>query len=73
MREGEYGAVLGDPIEGSWLAHRACCPLPLNESFARIRNEGGGFAAFLEEGILISSAFPFRGRFPAGADRVDTV
>lgn len=23
MREGEYGAVLGDPIEGSGSAHRA--------------------------------------------------
>ena len=32
-----------------------------------MRNEGGGFAAFLEEGILVSSAFPSRGRCPAGA------
>ena len=71
MREGEYGAVLGDQIEGG--AHRACCPLPLNESFARMRNEGGGFAAFLEEGILVSSAFPSRGRCPAGADRAQAV
>ena len=46
MREGEYGAVLGNQIEGVGLAHRACCPLPLSESFARMRNEGGGFAAF---------------------------
>ena len=23
-----------------------------------MRNEGGGFAAFLEDGILVSSAFP---------------
>ena len=32
MREGEYGALLGDPIEG-------------NEELG-MRNEGGGFAAF---------------------------
>ena len=57
MREGEYGAVLGDQIEGK----------------LGIRNEGGGFAAFLEEGILVSSAFPSRGRCPAGADRADIV
>ena len=35
-----------------------------------MRNEGGGFAAFLEDGILVSPAFPSRGRCPAGADRV---
>ena len=34
-----------------------------------MRNEGGGFAAFLEDGILVSSAFPSRGRCPEGADR----
>ena len=27
----------------------ACCPLPLNESFAQVRNEGGGFAAIDDE------------------------
>ena len=58
MREGEYGAVLEDRIEGGEGAHRACCPLTLNESFARMRNEGGGFAAFLEEGILVSQPSP---------------
>ena len=57
MREGEYGAVLGDPIEGE----------------LGIRNEGGGFAAFLEEGILVPSVFPSRGRCPEGADRADMV
>ena len=45
MREGEYGAVLEGQIGGEG-AHRACCPLTLNESFARMKNEGGGFAAF---------------------------
>lgn len=39
MREGEYGAVLEDQIEGGEGVHRARCPLTLNESFARIRNE----------------------------------
>ena len=34
-----------------------------------MKNEGGGFAAFLEDGILVSSAFPSRGRCPEGADR----
>ena len=53
MREGEYGAVLGNQIEGE----------------LGIRNEGGGFAAFLEEGVLVPSAFLSRGRCPAGADR----
>ena len=62
MREGEYGAVLGDQIEGGGLVHRACCALTLYERFARMRNEGGGFAAFLEDGILVSSTFPMRGR-----------
>ena len=38
-----------------------------------MRNEGGGFAAFLDDGILVSSAFPSRGRCPEGADRVTTV
>ena len=57
MREGEYGAVLGDPIEGE----------------LGIRNEGGGFAAFLEEGIPVPSAFSSRGRCPAEADRADMV
>ena len=68
MREGEYGAVLGDQIEGG-VAHRACCPLPLNESFARMRNEGGGFAAFFRGWYPRIAAFPSRGRCPAGADR----
>ena len=27
----------------------ACCPLPLNESFAQVRNEGGGFAEIDDE------------------------
>ena len=30
---------------------------------------GGGFAAMLDDGILVSSAFPSRGRCPVGADR----
>lgn len=45
MREGEYGAVLGNQIEEVGLAHRACCPLTLNESFARMRNEELGIKA----------------------------
>ena len=64
MREGEYGAVLGDPIEG-------------NEELG-IRNEElemkvAASPPFLEDGILASSAFPSRGRCPAGADRADMV
>ena len=35
----------------------------------RVQGSGGGFAAFLEDGILASSAFPSKGRCPAGADR----
>ena len=27
----------------------ACCPLPLNESFAQVRNEDGGFAEIDDE------------------------
>ena len=50
MREGEYGAVLGDPIEGE----------------LGIRNEGGGFAAFLEEGILVSQPSPLGEGAPQG-------
>ena len=34
-------------VRGSGLAPRACCPLMGNEIFARIRNEGGGFAEIL--------------------------
>ena len=26
-----------------------CCPLPMNESFAQVRNEGGGFAEIDDE------------------------
>ena len=37
------------------------------------KGSGGGFAAFLEEGILVSSAFPSRGRCPEGADRAQAV
>ena len=64
MREGEYGALLGDPIEG-------------NEELG-IRNEElemkvAASPPFLEDGILVSSAFPSRGRCPAGADRADMV
>ena len=66
MREGEYGAVLEDQIERVGLAHRACCPLTLNESFARMRNEDGGFAAFLEEGILVSQLSPLGEGAPQG-------
>ena len=57
MREGEYGALLGDPIEGE----------------LGIRNEGGGFAAFLEDAIPRIAAFPLRGRCPEGADRADII
>ena len=64
MREGEYGALLGDPIEG-------------NEELG-IRNEElemkvAASPPFLEDGILVSSAFPSWGRCPAGADRADMV
>ena len=64
MREGEYGTLLGDPIEG-------------NEELG-IRNEElemkvAASPPFLEDGILVSSAFPSRGRCPAGADRADMV
>ena len=64
MREGEYVAVLGDPIEG-------------NEELG-IRNEElemkvAASPPFLEDGILVSSAFPSRGRCPAGADRASAV
>ncbi len=64
MREGEYGAVLGNPIEG-------------NEELG-MRNEElemkvAASPPFLEDGILVSSAFPSRGRCPAGADRADMV
>ena len=53
MREGEYEALLGDPIEG-------------NEELG-IRNEElemkvAASPPFLEDGILVSSAFPSRGR-----------
>ena len=34
---------------GIGLASMACCPLPLNESFAQVRNEGGGFAEIDDE------------------------
>ena len=51
MREGEYGAVLGNQIEGVGLAHKECCPLTLNESFARIRNE--------ELGMKVAASPPF--------------
>ncbi len=50
MREGEYGAVLGNQIEGK----------------LGIRNEGGGFAAFLEEGILVSQPSPLGEGAPQG-------
>ena len=36
----------------------------------RVQGSRGGFAAFLDDGIPVSSAFPSRGRCPAGADRV---
>ena len=35
-----------------------------------VQGSGGGFAAFLEEGILDTQAFPAWGRCPVGADRV---
>ena len=35
----------------------------------KVQGSRGGFAAFLEDGILVSSAFPLRGRCPEGADR----
>ena len=39
-----------------------------------MRNEGGGFAAFLEEGILVSQPSPLgEGARPAGADRAQAV
>ena len=71
MREGEYGAVLGDQIEGVGLAHRECCPLTLNESFARIRNEELGMKVaasppFLEDGILVSQPSPLGEGAPQG-------
>ena len=37
--------------------------------FKRFKGEGGGFAALLDDGIPVSSAFPSRGRCPEGADR----
>ena len=51
MREGEYGALLGNQIEGE----------------LGIRNEElemkvAASPPFLEDGILVSSAFPSRGR-----------
>ena len=36
----------------------------------RVRGCGGGFAAMLDDGILISQHYPSRGRCPKGADRV---
>ena len=45
MREGEYGTLLGNQIEGVGLAYRACCPLTLDESSARMRNEELGIKA----------------------------
>ena len=35
----------------------------------KVQGSGGSFAAFLEDGILVSPAFPSRGRCPEGADR----
>ena len=31
----------------------ACCPLPLNESLAQVRNEGGGFAEIDDEVVAV--------------------
>ena len=48
MREGEYGAVLGDPIEGE----------------LGIRNEGGGFAAFFRGCYPRIVSLPLEGKVP---------
>ena len=39
----------------------------------KVQGSGGGFAAFLEDAILVSQPSPSRGRCPAGADRVTMV
>ena len=39
------------------------------KGFKGFKGEGGGFAATLDDAILVSSAFPSRGRCPEGADR----
>ena len=44
--------------------------LMIENSRFRVQGSGGGFAAILADGILVSSAFPSRGRCPEGADRV---
>ena len=36
---------------------------------SRLQTCSGGFAAMLDDGISVSSAFPSRGRCPVGADR----
>ena len=53
---------------------------PFYFAFIWFRVQGSRFKAlvaasppFLEDGILVSSAFPSRGRCPAGADRVTMV
>ena len=40
---------------------------------SRLQTCSGGFAAMLDDGISVSSAFPSRGRCPEGADRVTMV
>ena len=53
---------------------------PFYFAFIWFRVQGSRFRAlvaasppFLEDGILVSAAFPSRGRCPAGADRVTMV
>ena len=60
MREGEYGALLGDPIEGNE-------EVGIRNEELGIRNEElemkvAASPPFLEDGILVSAAFPSRGR-----------
>ena len=46
----------------------ACCPLPLNESFAQVRNEGGGFAEIDDKVAAVLAFVISHTTFPAAQD-----
>ena len=48
-------------------------PLRMTVLGERIDSQGRFRRLFLEDGILVSQHYPFRGRCPAGADRVTMV
>ena len=56
-----------------FFSHRAFPSAQDDDTRGRMVSQAGGIATFLEDGNLVSSAFPSRGMCPEGADRAQAV